>query len=101
EEDLHVVHELPGDLHATLLTSRNVERPSLADVREAELREEQLAAAPALGLGDPPQHAVDIEVPLDGREVEGLALLDHSDPAPDILAIVGRVHAEDPQRPRG
>ena len=54
-----------------------------SDLVQAEVSDEPLPAVDvALGLRDSPQDAVDVEVPLDGREIERVPLLDHADPAP-------------------
>ena len=64
-------------------------------------RQQRLPATLPFGLGNPPEDAVDVEVPLDRGEIERLSLLDHSDPTADLLTLAGRVHAEDSQRARG
>ncbi len=93
------MHELPRDLDPALLSSRKVERTPFPEVAETVPRVPPLAASRSLGLRNPPLDALDVVVPLDGGEIERLTLLDDSDPAADLLAVVGRVHAEDPQRP--
>ena len=91
------MHELPRDLNAAFLAAGEVERAPLAHLPEVEAREQLLAAPDPLGFRDPPQHSVDVEVPLDGREVERLALLDDADAAPDLLAVPGRVETQHAQ----
>ena len=70
----------------------------LGAIGELHELEQLLGAAPALGARQVEVAAVEHEVVEHGELLVELVLLRHdADPGPDLLAVAGRVHPEDPQ----
>ena len=100
DEDLGVRDERPRDGEPTLHPARQRVHLVMGPLGELGELEELLGSFPDDAAGQVEVPAVDHEVVEDGQlEVERVLLGHDADPAPDLRPVVGRVHAEHPQRP--